>query len=175
MWRKMNVLLISESKNAGFIIKSLAEKGHQMTLVSKDMSLCQSLSDVFGIQSICGDAEQVCTLEQADIIKKDLLVAMHDSDAENLVVCELAKSVYHVNMTIASVSNPSNIPFFLQNGVDRCLSEADFLRELIANENIGSSISHFLPPADREIVVKEVVLDAKSGAINKTLMTLKSL
>lgn len=165
----MNALLISESKSAGFIIRSLIGRGHQITLISKDRNLCQCLSDTFEIQSVFGDAEQVSVLEQADIINRDLVVAMHENDAENLVACELAKSAFRVKMTIASVNNPANIPFFLQSGIDRCISEADFLNELISKENIGNSISQYLPHADREIVVKEVVLDAKSSAVNKKL------
>ena len=165
----MNILLVSESAKTFFLAKSLLERGHHIALISKEPDLCRGAADSFEIPVIQGEAEQTAVLEQAHIEKMDMLIAMHENDAENLVVCELAKKDYHVKTTVAFVNNPANILFFHQNGVDHCINEADLLNSLISKENIGSSIRKFLPSGDSEIVVNEVTLDSKSKILNKKL------
>jgi trk system potassium uptake protein TrkA len=165
----MNILLVSGSKKAYFLVKALIERGHHITLISKESDLCRCLSEAFEIPTVLGDAALTAVLEQAGIEKMDMVIALCENDAENLVICELAKKDYHVKKAVAFVNNPANIPFFQQNGIDHCISEADFLASLVSKENISSSIFKYLPPGNPEIVVKEVILDAKSKVLNKKL------
>src|SRR5665647_707597 len=117
---KMNILMISELKKAYFLAKTLIGQGHRITLISRDQDLCRSLFEAFDIPGVLGDAGNSSVLEQADIRKMDIVIALSENDAENLVVCELAKREYHIKSAIAVVNNPANISFFEQNGVDYC-------------------------------------------------------
>jgi len=144
----MNILLISAFEKSYFLAKTLSGQGHHITLISKDQNLCRSLYEAFDIPSVAGDAGDSSILEQADIGKMDIVIAQSENDAENLVVCELAKKEYHVKSAIAVVNNPANIAFFQQNGVDYCISEADVIDSLIKKGNIGNSIRKFLPTGD---------------------------
>lgn len=165
----MNILLISELKKAYFLAKTLIEQGHRITLISRDQDLCRSLFEAFDIPGVLGDAGNSSVLEQADIRKMDIVIALSENDAENLVVCELAKREYHIKSAIAVVNNPANISFFEQNGVDYCISEADVIDSLIRKDDIGNNIRKLLPSGDQDIIVNEVTLNTRSQVLNKKI------
>lgn len=165
----MNILLISELKKAYFLAKTLIGQGHRITLISRDQDLCRSLFEAFDIPGVLGDAGNSSVLEQADIRKMDIVIALSENDAENLVVCELAKREYHIKSAIAVVNNPANISFFEQNGVDYCISEADVIDSLIRKDDIGNNIRKLLPSGDHDIIVNEVTLNARSQVLNKKI------
>ena len=165
----MNILMISELKKAYFLAKTLIGQGHRITLISRDPDLCRSISEAFDIPGVLGDAGNSSVLEQADIRKMDIVIALSENDAENLVVCELAKREYHIKSAIAVVNNPANISFFEQNGVDYCISEADVIDSLIRKDDIGNNIRKLLPSGDQDIIVNEVTLNARSQVLNKKI------
>lgn len=165
----MNILLVSEFKKAYFLAKTLCGQGHHITLISKDHELCQSLYEAFDIPVILGDAGNHAILEQADIRKMDVIIALRENDAENLVICELAKKEFHIKSAISVVSNPANISFFKQNGVDYCVSESDLIDSIIRKSDISNNIRKFLPSGDHEVIVHEMTLNARSPILNKKI------
>lgn len=165
----MNILLVSESKITYYLVKTLLERGHRITLISKEPDICRCLSESFNIPVVRGDAALTSILEQVGIHTMDMVISLRNKDAENLVICELAKKNYHVKTVIAFVNNPANISFFQGNGVDHCLSEVDILSSIISRENISSSICKYLPPGNPDIIVAEVMVHAKSKVLHKKL------
>jgi len=165
----MNILLISAFEKSYFLAKTLCGQGHHITLISKDQELCRSLYEAFDIPGVLGDAGNPEILEQADISKMDVLIALCENDADNLVICELAKREYHIKSAISIVSNPANIAFFKQNGVDYCVSESDLIDSIIRKGDISNNIRKFLPSGDHDVVVHEVILNAKSPVLNKKI------
>ena len=165
----MNILLSSESKKVYFLAKSLCGQGHHITLISKDQELCRSLFEAFDIPAVHGDAGNPEILEQADIRKMDVVIALSENDAENLVICELAKKEFHIKSAISVVSNPTNINFFKQNGVDYCISESDLIDSIIRKSDISNSIRKFLPSGDHDVIVQEVTISTMSKILNKKI------
>jgi trk system potassium uptake protein TrkA len=74
-------------------------------------------------------------LEQADIRKANVLAACTVNDAENLVACFLARTLYNVPRTIARVNNPRNAWLFdAKFHVDVDLNNAEIMARLIEEE-----------------------------------------
>jgi len=74
-------------------------------------------------------------LEQIQIRKARALAACTGSDADNLVLCFLARTRYGVPRTIARINNPHNAWLFDQKfRVDVALNQAEILSSLIAEE-----------------------------------------
>jgi len=165
----MNILIVCESKNSLFLIRMLLANEHTISLISKDRELGGMLAAEYEIPVVFGDASCVAVLEEAGIGNFDLVLTLGKSDAENLVVCELAKKEYHVKTTVSLVNNPDNISFFEQNGVDHCISEAEMLASVVMKESVSDGIRKFLPSADAAVIVKEAVLGTKSKALNKKI------
>ena len=165
----MNILIVCESPKTLFLIRLLDTKEYRISLISKNRELGCMIEETYGIPVVIGDATCTAVLEQAAIDHFDLVLTLGENDAENLVICELAKKEYHVKKTVALVNNPDNIAFFTQNGVDHCISEAELFASIVKKESISDGISKFLPTRDPAILVKEVVLGAKSKALNKKI------
>jgi trk system potassium uptake protein TrkA len=165
----MNILLVSESKITYYLAKSLLDRGYHIMLISNEPDICRSLSESFNISVVQGDAALVPVLEQAGIRTMDMVISLRNKDAENLVICELAKKNYHIKTVISFVNNPANISFFEGNGVDHCICNVDVLSSIISRENINSSICKYLPPGNPDIIVEEVMVHSKSKVLHKKL------
>lgn len=74
-------------------------------------------------------------LEQAGISQAEVLAACTANDADNLVLCFLARTQYRVPRTIARIYNPRNAWLFDQKfHVDAAFNQADILSALIEEE-----------------------------------------
>jgi len=165
----MNILIACESPRILFLIRLLDTKEHRISLVSNNRELGFMIEETYGIPVVIGDATCTAVLEQAAIDHFDLVMTLGENDAENLVICELAKKEFHVKKAAALVNNPDNVSFFTQNGVDHCISEAELFSSIVKKESISDSITKFLPARDPDILVKEIVVGTKSKALNKKI------
>jgi len=127
------------------------------------------IADTYEIPVIFGDAACVSVLEEAGIGSFDLVLTLGENDAENLVVCELAKKEYHVKKTVSLVNNPDNIAFFQQNGIDNCVCDAEIFASIVKKESIADGMQKFLLHEDTALIVKEAVLGSKSKVLNKKI------
>jgi trk system potassium uptake protein TrkA len=122
----MNILIVGNDLRTKILTKSLLDAKHHVTCVSKSRSFCAAIANQTDQDTILGDASLPDTLASAGANHCDLLIAMDEKDADNLVICELAKKRFGVPLTIATVDNPINCTVFQRLGVDSviCLAEA---------------------------------------------------
>jgi trk system potassium uptake protein len=122
----MNILIIGNDLRTHILTKSLVLAGHHVKLVSKDPAGCRKIADQTEQDVILGDAVNPEILIAAGISHCDLVIAMTEKDADNLVICELAKKKFAISRTIATVENPNNQTVFQRLGVDTviCMAEA---------------------------------------------------
>ena len=165
----MNILLVGGQKNAYHLIKSLKTKGHEVMAVNQDHDWCQMLADIYEIKTICGNGSNANTLKEAHTEKMDVVIALYDQDAANLIVSELAKKQFNVKRTYAIVNDPKNAELFQGFGVDKCINTTRIFNELIEQQTIEENIKKYLPIEDGRVVICEVELTGNSPALNKKL------
>jgi len=74
-------------------------------------------------------------LEEAGVHNADVLVACTSNDADNLVLCYLAHTLYHVPRTIGRINNPRHAWLFNEKlHVNVALNESSILAHLIEEE-----------------------------------------
>jgi trk system potassium uptake protein TrkA len=129
----MNILVIGSDLKTQLLTKSLLTAKHRVTLVSKSMSFCTTIANQTDQAAIFGDASLPDTLASAGAEHCDLLIAMSEKDADNLVICELAKKRFGVPRTIATVENPINCTVFKRLGVDSVICSAEACSRSIEN------------------------------------------
>ena len=168
----MNILLVGGQQNAYFLSKSLKKKGHEVVVINQDHGWCQSLADRYEIVTVCGNGSNANTLKEAHIEKMDILIALYDQDATNLIVCELAKKQFNVKHTLSIVNDPKNVEIFQGFGVDKCVSITRAFNELIEQYTIEENIKKYLPIEDSRVVIYDLVLTENSPALNKKLWEL---
>jgi len=109
----------------------LASGRHDITLVDTNRELCEALSAEFGIVAICGNATEIGTLEEAEIERADVAVALMRVSADNLSFSLLARGA-GVQRIIARMPNPKYRSAYEQAGVTSILDVADlFLDRLV--------------------------------------------
>lgn len=127
----MNILVIGNDVRAQILIKSLLNAKHQVTLISENQDSCLLAANLTDHTAIHGDASNPEILAAAGIDGCDLLIAMADQDASNLIICDLAKKKFGVPRTIATVENPINCTVFQRLGVDSVICTAEACSQMV--------------------------------------------
>lgn len=169
----MNILLIGGWKKADFLLKSLLLKKHKVTVIHDDYEYCKILAHTHNAPIICGDGSKPYILEEANIKSVDMVIAMTPRDADNLVICQLAKKVYGVKRTFATVGNPKNVDVFKKLGVDTVISATYVVAGIIEQIATVEEISNCIPLEGGKIVVMEVIVKENYPVCNKSLMHIK--
>ncbi len=121
----MNIIVVGNGLNTELLIKSLTSANHKVTLISTNKNFCERIANQIDRLTVNGDASRPETLISAGIKRCQLLIAMSEKDADNLVICDLAKKKFGVPRTIAMVENPINCVVFQRLGVDSVICMAE--------------------------------------------------
>lgn len=101
----MHAIIIGAGKIGYNIAQTLSQEGHDVFVVEKDEERKQVVDDSLDVQAVLGNGADSKVLEQLDIEKADLLIAVTESDELNMLACMLAGQ-YGVKKTVARVRNP---------------------------------------------------------------------
>jgi trk system potassium uptake protein len=119
---------------------------------------------------VAGDGSSPLTLENAGILKANVLAAVTGSDETNLVVTSLGRFEFNVPRVIARVNNPKNAWLFNQEmGVDVALNQADILARLVAEEMSLGDMMTLLKLRKGEFSLIEEKVHPLSPSANKSL------
>lgn len=130
----MNIVIVGGGKLGYYLAKTLVSEKHHLMVIDEDPVTCGKLLQELGnrnIQVIQGDGTKATFLEDAEVVKADILIAVTGFDENNLVACQMAKDYYHVPRTIARVNNPKNIEVFKRLGVDNVVSSTSRIADII--------------------------------------------
>ncbi|HEY5599952.1 MAG TPA: TrkA C-terminal domain-containing protein, partial [Candidatus Manganitrophaceae bacterium] len=81
-----------------------------------------------------GNGSRVSVLREGGANRADVLVAVTGTDEDNLVICQVAKTVFKCPRTIARVNDPRNESFFSTLGVDATVSSTRLIDSLIEEQ-----------------------------------------
>jgi trk system potassium uptake protein TrkA len=121
-----------------------------------------------------GNATDPQILEQAGIRQAQVVAACSSSDADNLVVCYLARNTYNIGRTIARINNPRNAWLFDEKfNVDVSLNQSEIIASLIEEEmSIGDMMTLIkLRRGQYSLIEEKIPVGAK--AVGVAIMDLK--
>lgn len=168
----MKVIVIGGGKVGFYLIKTLKNKKHDITLIEKDKALCEKISDQIDIDIINGDGTDMEVLKEADIDVADVVAAVTGKDEENLVICQVAKQNFNIHHTMARVNNPKNQTLFKSLGVDNTVCSTQVITNLIDWECESDKIKIIQTFERGEMVLVEVEIDNKINWCNKAIKDL---
>ena len=102
----MKVCIAGGGRVGRYLAQSLLANRHEIVIIEPVESQCRMLADMLDIPVICGDSISVDTLRTADVASCDAFVAVTGSDEDNLVACQIAKSLFQREKVICRVSDP---------------------------------------------------------------------
>lgn len=169
----MNILIIGGRKKADFLLSSFVDKKINVTLIHDDYDYCIKLSAKYPATIICGDGTKAYILEESNIRHMDIVIAMTPRDADNLVICEMAKKLYNVGKTFAIVGNPKNVEVFKRLGVDTVLSATYMITDIIEQIATVNTLNSYIPIENGAVALMEFTVQEEFSICNKTLNDIK--
>ena len=118
----MFIIIAGGGKVGYYLTRELLDKGHETVLIEQMPRKVAALTEKLGDVVLEGDAADATTLEQAGIVRADIVIAVTGHDEDNLVICQVAKRKFHVPQTIARINNPKNERIFQRLGIDSTVS-----------------------------------------------------
>lgn len=104
---KQQILIAGGRTKAKSLALSLAQKGCSITILNKNADDCQYLAESTPCKVICADATKPYVLEDLSSSLFDSIITLCPRDADNLMICRLAKAVFPGTRTISLVSDLS--------------------------------------------------------------------
>ncbi len=101
----MEIIIIGGGSVGAAICSQLATEKHNITVVDRDASVLNEITNLCDVFSVEGNGADVGVLRKAGAEKADLLIAVTSSDEINILCCAAAKKL-GTGHTIARVRNP---------------------------------------------------------------------
>ncbi|MGE5599721.1 MAG: potassium channel family protein [Bacteroidota bacterium] len=168
----MRIVVVGAGKVGYYLVKTLMDRGHRISLVEKDANRCRIIAEETGILTVNGDGTDLAALVDAGADTADVVAAVTGMDEVNLVVCQLAKNRLGVKKAVARVSNPKNREVLHRLGVDIAVSGTALIADAIEEEILYHDIRTLLRMGKSRFALVETVLPADSAAAGRTVRDL---
>ncbi len=165
----MYIVIVGGGQVGYHLAKMLLNDGHEVLILEQDPARCDVLCEELGSVVVRGDGCEAATLESVGAGRAEMLVAVTDEDARNLVACQVAKHLFNVRRTIARVTNPNNENIFKTLGVDVTVCSTRLILAHIEQELPSHPIIPLLKLKSGTLEVLEAKIPPDSKLIGKKL------
>jgi len=129
----MKVVIIGGEKTAYYLARSLISKGYRVMIINKDPVFCQELAKKLKAIVINGDGSRRYILEEAELMRNDVVVILTPRDHDNLIISQLAKNLFGVERIVSLVNDPENVEIFQKLGINVVLNLTSMITTTIEN------------------------------------------
>jgi trk system potassium uptake protein len=163
----MYIIIVGAGKVGYFLAKRLCQNKHGVSIVEKDKTTCEEIAKELDLMVIRGDGCDPQILEQAGAARADVVAAVTGDDEDNLIICQLAKELFHVKRTVGRVNNPQNEQTFSELGVDVPMNSTEIIAKIIEEEASFSDFVSLLSFKRGKLAIVRVDLPKESPVIDK--------
>lgn len=132
------IIIIGCGRLGSHLASLLSKAGKSIVIIDKDQQAFRKLSEDFSGFTIEADATEEDTLLEAKIDKADVLVATTNDDNTNIMVAQIAKTIYKVPKVIARLFEPARQRVYEELDIDTIcptiLSAIEFRNIIIGKE-----------------------------------------
>ena len=172
----MNILILGAGQVGSNVAHQLArEEANQVTIVDTNATALRELQDRLDVRTVIGHAAYPDVLERAGARKADMVIALTNSDALNMVICQIAYTLFDTPTKIARIRAPEyiNAKELFQSEhmpVDVCISPEQLVTDNITPFLIISVLSSvfFLLRPIQSILLYPIVFIVYYWAIGLT-------
>ena len=101
----MKVLIVGAGKLGFKLAESLSSSGNDVAVMDKDPDVLERISENLDVMPIKASGIQVEVLQNLNISRYDLAIAVTESDETNIIICSLSKKL-GCRKAIARIRNP---------------------------------------------------------------------
>jgi trk system potassium uptake protein TrkA len=171
----VRILIVGGGKVGANLSRMLEAAGHIVSLIEINTERAETLIENADYMVFQGDGSDVELLRAADIERVDWAVAVTGHDEDNLVACELARTLGAKNI-LARLNNPLNRPTFEALGVP-VVGVTDLIAQVISREVELIDLSRLavIEGGDVSLVERELPDDFPSTLITELELPRPSL
>jgi len=103
----MKIIICGAGQVGWQIARHLSVENNNVTIVDSDPSLIRRATENIDVQGVLGFASYPDVLEQAGARDADMIIAATNSDEVNMVICQVAHSVFMISRKIARLRSQS--------------------------------------------------------------------
>lgn len=89
----MNIIIVGGGKVGTALSRSLLKESHSVTLIDEDEQVIKTISRHQDILGVVGNGANAQILEDVDIHRCDIFIALTDKDEVNMIAAVLAKTM----------------------------------------------------------------------------------
>ena len=169
----MRILIAGAGLTGRRLAGQLAKGRHDVTVVDLNRELCELASSQLGVSAICGNATDVSVLEEAEIARVAVAVALMRESADNLAFSLLAHSA-GVDRIIARMTNPKYRSAFELAGVTTIVDVAGLYLDQMVLEIEHPQVQQVASIVGGQGLIVFVTVEEGSFAAGHTLDELRS-
>jgi len=159
----MYVILVGGGNVGLQLGKRLIAAGNEVLLLEKESRQAQRLADLLGEENVvCGDGCEMATQRAVGFGRADVVVAVTGEDEDNMVVCQMAKTVWNVERVLARVNDPDHEEIFRQIGIDETVSATSIIYSLLEQQISPDTVLPVGALARGDFEIVEVELSSRS-------------
>ena len=99
----MNIIICGAGRVGFSISKQLSAQGHAITVIDQSSEFIQKINETQDVKGVVGKATFPSVLEKAGAEEADMIIAVTKSDETNMVICQVAHSIFEINKKIARI------------------------------------------------------------------------
>jgi trk system potassium uptake protein TrkA len=146
----------------------LASDRHDVAIIDLNRELCDAVSAEYGVVAICGNATDIVTLEEAELGRAAVAVALMGLSADNLAFSLLAHGA-GVERIIARMPNPRYRAAYERAGVTSILDATGLFLDRLVLEIERPPVHQVATIADGQGVVVWIAVAEGSAASGRAL------
>ena len=169
----MNIIICGAGRVGFTIAKQLGDQGHSITVIDPSSEDIQKIDDALDVKAIVGKGTYPSILEKANASETDMIIAVTRNDEINMVICQIAFSVFKIPKKIArirsqdylnpkftTVYNKENLP------IDVIISPEIEIAKSIQRKLEAPGALDSVPFAENKIRLLEILINENCNLIN---------
>ena len=162
----MNIIICGAGRVGFAIAKLLTEQNHSVTVIDQSSEDIQKINEALDVKAIVGKATSPIILENANSKDADMIIAVTRNDEINMMVCQIAFSLFKIPKKIARVRaqdylNPKFSKLYNKDNlpIDVIISPEIEIAKSIQRKLESPGALDNIPFANNKIKLLEILID----------------
>lgn len=112
------MIIVGCGRVGAYLANTLSHAGHSVVVIDQDEAAFFALSADFSGFKLEGDATEVAVLTHAKASHADMLLAVSDDENANLMVAQIAKTLFQIPRLAVRVFDQQKGAIFQEDGID---------------------------------------------------------
>lgn len=176
----MKIIICGAGQVGTGITRQLVSEGHDVTVIDDNPELIRKINESLEAATIHAFPSHPPVLEQAGAANADMIIAVMLSDEVNMIICEVAHSLFKVPTKIARIRNQNYLQPIWKDlyrqehlAIDYIISPEREIARTILNRLHAPGAIDMIPLAENRIKMVEIRCTAECTALNSPIGTLQ--